>query len=150
MQDMANQARRNYERTVRTGQRLQEEAGNWWTRMMTQTATATDWQRQFTSLTHIASDVMPLAQRRMEDAMELLEENGRTGTDLMKKAIEAAQTPNMTESQVKWLEVWTSSIKAVQNNVQAMTELSTKAIDSWIEFVRKNAEGAQAGMAKAA
>ncbi|HYG35902.1 MAG TPA: hypothetical protein VEC99_14015 [Clostridia bacterium] len=150
MEDMANKARKSYEQTVRTGQRLQEEAGNWWTRMMTQTATATDWQRQFANFTTLANNVMPMAQRRMEDAMGLMEKNSRTSAELMKKAVDAAQTPSVAESQAKWLEFWTSSLKALQSNVEAYTEISTKTIDSWIDFVRKNTERTEIRVPKTA
>jgi len=33
---------------------------------------------------------MPMAQHRMEDMMALMEQNSRTGTELMKKAVDAA------------------------------------------------------------
>ena len=41
-------------------------------------------------------------------------------------------------------------MKAVQSNVEAVTELSTHTIESWIEFVRKNAEAGDSHNAKAA
>ena len=140
LNDMADHARRQYEHAVRTGQKLQEEAGQWWTKMLSQAATVTDWQKQFTNAASMTGRMLPLAQQRMEDAMELLERNGRTGADLMKRAVEAAQTPSIAESQAKWLDFWASSMKAMQGNVEAVIEMSTKAIDSWIHFVRSNAE----------
>jgi hypothetical protein len=140
MSDMADKARQQYEHTVRTGQKFQEEAGQWWSRMLAQTAGNTDWQKQFTNFAAMSNRMLPLAQRRMEDAMELLEKNSRTGADLMKKAMDAAQTTALAESQAKWLDFWTSSMRAMQGNVEAVTEMSTKAIDSWVQFVRTNTE----------
>jgi len=140
MSDATDKARRQYEHAVRTGQKLQEEAGQWWTRMLNQTATATDWQKRFNNFATMTNRMLPLAQRRMEDAMELIERNSRTGADLMKKAMDAAQTPALAECQAKWLDFWTSSMKALQGNVEAVTEMNTKAIDSWVHFVRTNTE----------
>lgn len=130
MADMADRARR-------TGQRVQDEAGQWWGRMLAQTE---DWQKHVTNFTSLTNRMMPLAQERMEDAMTLLEKNTRTGTELLNKAMTAAQTANFAESQAKWLDFWTSSMKALQGNVESVTEISANAIDSWINFVRTNTE----------
>jgi hypothetical protein len=137
---MADKTQRSYEQAVRTGQRLQEEVTQWWTRMLSQTANAGDWQRQFSQFTEIAGNALPMAQRQMEGLMELMEHNGRAGAELMRKAIDAAQTPLISDSQTKWMDFMTSSLRAVRSNVEAVTEISTKAIDSWIQFIRKNTD----------
>jgi len=138
--EMAEKAMKNYEQALRTGVKLQEEAGRWWTTMLNQTTSAQDWQKRMTNLTSMANGVMPVAQRRMEEVMELMEKNSRTGAELMKKAVDAAQTPAIAESQSKWIEVWTSSLGAVRSNAEALTEINTRVIDSWIDFARKNTE----------
>jgi len=91
-----------------------------------------------------------MAQRRMEEVMTLMEKNSRTSAELVKKAVDAAQTPVVSESQAKWMEFWTSSLGAVRSNTEALTEISTKAIDSWIDFVRKNTEVSEVRVPKAA
>ena len=141
---MANQARHNYEQAVRTGQKFQEEAGQWWTRVFGQAMTAADWPKQFSRLTAMTSSAMPLAQRRLEESIQLMEKSGRASAELMRKAIDAVQTAGVAESQAKWMEFWSSSIKTVQSNVEAVTEFQTRTLDSWIEFVRKNTDLAQA------
>jgi len=147
---MADQARTNYEHAVRAGQKFQEEAGQWWSRMLGQVMTTNDWQKQFTRLTEMTTSAMPLAQRRLEEAMRFMETNSRTGAELMKKAVDAAQTSSLAESQAKWMDFWSSSMKAVQSNIEAATDLGTQAIDSWIQYVRKNTEAAEARVPKAA
>jgi len=136
--EMADTARKNYEQAFKTGQKLQEEAAQWWSRMAGQTATTADWQKQFANFTSMFSRVMPLAQKRIEEAMDLMEKNSRTGADLMRKAVDAAQTPGLTECQNKWMEFWTSSMKALQTNVEACNQLGSKALDSWMAFVRES------------
>ena len=140
MSDAADSAMRNYEHAVRTGLKFQEEAGRWWSSMLNQTTGAQDWQTRLTNMTGMAGSLVPMAQHRMEDMLALMEKNSRTGTELMKKAVDAAQTPVLAESQAKWVEFWTSSMGAVRSNTEALSELSNKAIDSWIEFVRKNTD----------
>ena len=140
---MADTARKNYEHAIRTGKKFQEEAGEWWTRMLTQTTTATDWQKNFTRFTAIAGNAVPMAQRCLQGAMDVMEKSSRNGADLLRKAVDAAQTPSFAESQAKWLEFWTSSMKAAQNNVEAVTHLGTRTIDSWIDFVRETSNSGE-------
>ena len=148
--DMADSAMRNYEQAIRTGLKLQEEAGRCITAMLNQTASAPDWQKQMANVTGMANSLMPLAQRRMEEVMNLMEKNSRTSAELMKIAVDAAQTPVIANSQAKWMEFWASSIGAVRSNAEAMTEMSAKAMDAWINFVQKNTEVTEIRVPKAA
>ncbi len=138
--EMADKAMKNYEQALRTGLKLQEEAVKCWNHMFNQTASPQDWQKRFTNFTAMTSEVMPMTQRRMEEMLDLMEKNSRTGAELMKKAVDAAQTPILGESQAKWMEFWTSSMGAARSNAEAITQISARAIDSWIDFVRKNTE----------
>ena len=86
----------------------------------------------------------------MEEVISLMEKNSKTGAELMKKAVDAAQTPVIAESQAKWMDFWTSSMGAVRSNTEAVSEMSSKAIDSWIDFVRKNTEVTEVRVPKSA
>ncbi|MGH7969029.1 MAG: hypothetical protein ACREIC_09920 [Limisphaerales bacterium] len=140
MSEAADSATRNYEHAVRTGLKFQEEASRWWSSMLNQTSGTQDWQRRLNNLSGMTNSLVPMAQQRMEDMLAFIEKNNRTGTELMKRAVDAAQTPVLAESQAKWMEFWTSSMGAVRSNNEAMSEISNKAIDSWIEFVRNNSD----------
>ncbi len=150
MNEMAETARKNYEEAMRTGERFREEAGQWWTRLWTQAANGQEWQRQLAAWSQMAGRMMPVAQEQFQDVMNLVEKNGRTGAELVKKAVEAAQAPAPSEQQAKWLELWTSSMKAVQSNVEAVSDISTRAIDSWVDFVRRNTETMEVRVPKVA
>lgn len=140
MSDMADTALKNYEQAIRTTLKLQEEAARCWTSMLNQGTFVQDWQKRVNHFSGVTNKLVPLAQQRMEEVIGLMEKNGRAGAELMKKAVDAAQTPGVTESQAKWMDFWTSSIGAVRSNTEAVTEIGTKAVDSWIDFVRKNAD----------
>jgi hypothetical protein len=146
----AETARKSYQETVRTGSRIQEEAGQWWTKMLSQTAAWADWQKQFSSLTALTANTFQINQRRLEDVMAWIEKNSRTNAELVKKAADAAQTPAIAESQTKWLDFWTASLRATQANVEAATQMTTRAIDSWAELIRKNGELAEFRTVRAA
>jgi hypothetical protein len=92
---------------------------------------------------------MPLAQRRMQDVIDLMEKNSRTSAELVKKAVDAAQTAALAESQAKWLDFWTSSMGAVRSNTEAVSEISSRSIDSWVQFVKHNSESADSRGANA-
>lgn len=138
--EMTNQAMKNYEQALRTGLKMQEEAVKWWSGMITHATTAQDWQNRMNNVASLANEVMPMAQKGMEEVLDLFEKNSRTGNELMKKAVEAAQAPVIADSQSKWMDVFTSSLGAMRSNAEAFTHMSTKAIDSWINFVRQNTE----------
>jgi hypothetical protein len=144
MSEMADAALKNYEQALQTSLKLQEEAGRWWSSMLNQTTFCQDWQKRVGNVAGMANNFVPLAQRRMEEVIDLMEKNSRTSADLVKKAVDAAQTPTIAESQAKWREFWTSSMGAVRANTEAVSHISSKAIDSWIDFVRKNGELAEA------
>jgi hypothetical protein len=138
--EMADTTMKNYEHALRTSLKFQEETGRLWSSMLNQASLGQDWQNRLSSMAGMANRLVPMAQHRMQDMLHLMEKNGRTGAELMKKAVEAAQTPVLAESQAKWLEFWASSLGAVRSSTEAVTEISNRAIDSWIEFLRENGE----------
>jgi hypothetical protein len=145
--EVFDQALKNYEQTLRTGLKLQEEAGQWWTNLLNQAASARDWQKRVTAATN---DVISPAQKRMEEYLGLIEQSNRANVDLLKKALEAAQTAAPSECQSKWVDFWQASLNSLQANAQAVTQINSKMMESWISFVKKNAtELAQPALSKA-
>lgn len=138
--EMTDTAMKNYEQAVRTTLKLQEETARCWTSMLNQAPLVQDWQKRLDDFSGLANKFVPLAQQRLEEVISLMEKNSRAGAELMKKAVDAAQTPVLSESQAKWMEFWTSSMGAMRTNTEAFAEMGTKAVDSWIDFVRRNAE----------
>ena len=150
MSEMADKAMKGYEQAIRTGLKLQEEATRWWTNTLNQTASPQDWQKRFSNATALANGVMPLAQRRMEEVLQLMEKNSRTGAELLRKAADAAQTPVIADSQAKWMDFFAASVSAARSNAEAITEINSRAMDSWIDFIRKNTEVTEVRVPRAA
>ena len=141
IQELAEQAEQNmkyYEQAFQTGLKMQEEAGQWGRTLLRQTATAQEWQKRYLDFASVTNRVMPAAQKRMEEMLDLTTKNVQTGTQLFKKAVEAAQTPIVAESQAKWMDFWNSSMAAAQANAEAMTQMNIRTIESWIGLVQKN------------
>jgi hypothetical protein len=140
MSEMADALRKNCEQTLRTSLKFQEEAGRWWSSVFNPATCAQQWQERLGSATSTANSILPLAQKPVSELIDLAEKNSRTSADLMKKALDAAQTPSLPESQAKWTEFWTSSLGAVQSNTEELSQISSRAMDSWVGFIRKSAE----------
>jgi len=150
MSDMADKAMKGYEQAIRTGLKLQEEATRWWTNTLNQTASPQDLQNRISNVTALCNGVMPIAQRRMEEVLELMEKNSRTGAELLRKAADAAQTPVIADSQAKWMDFWAASVNAARANAEAVTEINSRAMDGWIDFIRKNTEVTEVRVPKSA
>jgi hypothetical protein len=139
MTEMAEALRQNCEQALSTGLKFQEEAGRWWSSVLNPATCAQQWQQQFNSATRTANSFIPLAQKPVNDLVELAEKNARLSADLMKKAFDAAQAPVLDESQAKWKEFWTSSLDAARSNAEALSLISSKALDSWSDYISKGA-----------
>ena len=131
---------KNFEQAVRTSVKFQEEAARCWTNVLNQGANAQDWQKQVANFTNFTSGLLPAAQKQMQGVLELMEKNSRTGVELMKKAVDAAQTSSVVESQNKWLDVCTSSLGAVRTTTEAVAQINAQAIDSCINFLRRSSD----------
>ena len=132
--EMFDQALKNYEQALRTGLKLQEEAGKCFTKLLNQAASPQDLQKQVTST---ANDCIPATQKAMEGYLELLEQNSRASVDLLKKGLEAAQSTTFADTQSKVVEFCEASLKSLKSNAQAIVDINTKAIDAWVNIVKK-------------
>jgi len=61
--------------------------------MITQSASTTEWQNQFTNFTRMAGGIFPLAQSRLEDMIDWAAQNNRNAAELMREAMEACLVP---------------------------------------------------------
>ena len=134
--EVFDQALKNYEQTLRAGLKLQEEAGRWWTNLLNHATSAHDWQKRVAAVTN---EVIAPTQKRMEDYLGLVERNNHANVELLKKALEAAQTTGPSEFQAKWVDFWQTSLNSLQANAQAVAQINGKMMESWISFVKKNA-----------
>lgn len=150
LSDMAEQVTKNYEQALRSGIKMQEEAVQCCSKWFNQSAPADDWQKGLTKFTSLVNEYVPENQKRVEELVDLMEKNTRTGTEILKKAADAAQNPIIGEGQGKWLDLWTTSLGAFRSTTEAMTEINGKAIDSFIDFVQKSTKTVQPRAAKTA
>ena len=137
MSELFEKAIQNYEDALKTGLKIQEESGKWWAKMLEQTGSAQDWQRQIRAM---ASELLPETQKRVEQSLKLMEQNGRMSLELFQRAMEAAQSSSIMEGQNRFMQLWEASLNAIKDSTQAVTMANSKALESWMDFFRKNAE----------
>jgi hypothetical protein len=148
--DMAEQVVKNYEQAFRAGIKMQEEAVQCLSKWFNQCAPADDMQRRLSKFTNLANEYVPENEKRVGELVDLMEKNTRTGTELLKKAAEAAQSPMLGDGQDKWIDFYASSLEAVRSTTEALTQINGKAIDSFIDFVQRSSEFSPMRAARAA
>ena len=140
MSDMADALRKNWEQALRTGLKLHEESGRWWSSVYNPAAAIHQWQEQLTAATRTANSLLPLVQKPVAEMVDFLEKSTQSTAGLVKMASEAAQAPAGPDCQSKWSELWSQSLKVARSNAEALAQVNVKAIDSWAEFLRKTGE----------
>jgi hypothetical protein len=142
MAEMAESLRKNWEEALRTGLKLQEEAAHWWSSVFNPSNYAQQWQEQLNAVTRTANSLLPLTQKQMSEMVGFLEKSSQSTAELARKASEVVQAPALGEKQAKWAEFWTSSLDVARSNAETLSQINSRAIDSWAEFLRKNTEAA--------
>ena len=135
--DLFEQALKNYEQALKTGLKMQEDSLRMWTGLLNQTAAPQDLQKRAKAL---VDEVIPETQKTIEHNLKLVEQNSRTSIELLKKAAAAAQATTVQDAQTKFLSFYEASLNAVRDTTVALTQANAKAVESWVGYVRKNAE----------
>jgi hypothetical protein len=138
--DVFDQALKNYEQALRTGVKLQEDAGKWWSRMVSQASSPQDLQKQINAL---ANDAIPATQKTLEGYLDLLEQNSRASVDLLKKGMETVQSTSLADSQNKVVEFCEGTLKSLKASAQTVVDVNSAAMDSWMGLVKKAAQQAE-------
>jgi hypothetical protein len=135
--EIFEQAMKQYEQALKTGLKLQEESGKMVTSLLNEVTSVEEWQKRAAAM---AKDVIPAAQKRMNDCVKLVEENSRASLELLRKAVDASLIPPGQDNQTKWMDFWESSLNCLRDNAKAINEINTSVVDAWGTFVRKTGE----------
>jgi hypothetical protein len=126
-----------YEQALKAGVKFQEDAGKWWTNFVNQVSSPQEWQKK---VSRVASDLIPAAEKRMSECLDLVQQNNRAGMNLMKKAIEASQSLGTASENINWMDLRDASLGAVRSSTEAFSQINNKVLDWWMECARKNTE----------
>jgi hypothetical protein len=131
------QATKNYEQALKAGLKLQEDSGKWWANLLNQATTPQDWQERVKAM---AGDLVPETQKRTEECLKLIEQTSKTNVELFKKAVEAAQSTSIAESQARFIGFCEASLNALKDTAETVAQANTRAIDAWVALARKYTE----------
>lgn len=137
MMEMVEQGMKSYEQFFGTGLKFQEQASQYWSALCNP-VNATKAQKRV-SVAAMVEEVVPLAQKRMEEVVDLMDKNAQASAELTRKAVEAVDA-NATERHIKWAEFWKTSLKAVRTNADDMMQMNVRAVDGWVDLIQKNIE----------
>jgi hypothetical protein len=143
--DLFEQAVKNYEQALKTGLKLQEESARMWTGLLSQNTAPQEWQRRMKA---VADELVPQTQKGLDEGVKLVEQTSRTSIDLLKKAVAAAQASSVQEGQAKFLGLWEASLNALRDSALAASQAGGRALDLWMEVVRKCTSAAPAAAPK--
>jgi hypothetical protein len=132
--DLFDQAAKNYEQVLKTGLKLQQESAKLWTGVLGESGVP-DVQGKCKAL---LDDLVPQTQKNINECLKLIEQNSRASVDLLKKAVAVTQSSSVQDSQAKVLNLWETSWNTACETTQAITQANTKAMETCIEYFRKN------------
>jgi len=84
--------------------------------------------------------VLPAAQKNAEEWVSLLEINYRRGAELMKKAF-ATDPDAKVDPEAKTRELWETSVEAIREGTQALSNTNVRVLKLWSDVGRKAANG---------
>jgi len=135
--DLFEQATRGYEQALKTGLKLQEESAKLFLSVFNQVTAPADLQKRFKT---ISDEIIPQTQKAVDEGLKLIEQNSRTGVDLLKKAVATSQATTVQDAQEKSLALYEACLSAMRDTASAVTQATGKAADVWLGYVRKSTE----------
>ncbi len=135
--ELLDQALKNYEQAWKTGARMQEESARYFSNLVTQATGPQDWSKRAKAM---ADELVPQTQKTLDEGLKLMEQNGRASVELLKKAISAAQATTPQEAQTRLLSLWEASLNTMRESVTTFSQTQQKAWEAWMNCARKSAE----------
>jgi len=139
-----DQAASSFGEALKTGVKFQEDFAKYWSDVMDKTGPLAEVQKRSLST---MKEVVPVAQKNVEDLFRVVDENYRRGLELMKKSLEAKPTDSMTDVQARAQKLWEGSIELLKDSTQGLTHANIMALENFAEMMRKSVDGALAAVA---
>ena len=135
--ELFEQALKNYDQAFQAGLKAQEEAFKGLFDCAGKMQAPHDWQKRWSAT---ILDSVPVAQKRIQESLQVVEQTSRTSLDLLKQAFEAGKIDGTAGAQAKVQELWEASLQTLRTNAQAVVQLNAKAVESWVQCVQKCVE----------
>jgi hypothetical protein len=130
VQELFQEALKNYGQALQAGLKMQEDTAKWWTDFMAQANSPQEWQ---TRMNKLAADAIPQVQQRIAESLKTIEQTSRASLDLLQRACQTAPVDSVSAAQAGLNELWESSLQAMRQNAQAITQANSKVVESWLQ-----------------
>jgi vacuolar-type H+-ATPase subunit H len=147
MKELFEQAVDTWGGAMKASMKFQDDVAKWWTQALGQIGSVQDLQSRSCAM---IADAIPTAQRNAEEAMRIMDQNYRSALELLKKAMDSGRAESIGQAQQRAQEVLQASLSTLRDNAQAMAQANMRAMQSWADFMRKNANGSSAASAPTA
>jgi hypothetical protein len=132
--ELFGQSMRMFESAMRTGAKMQEESARWFSSMVTNFGSPQGWQKRTEEM---MAETLNVTQKNVEEALKVMNQNAKTGLELLQKAFEARQADDSTDAQSKSRELWETALGALRSNTEAMLQANARLAETWAEVARK-------------
>ena len=111
-----------------TGIRFQQDA----VRSMNEFAKMETFEDVRVKAQDVATDSINMIRKNAEQAQEIIEENCKTGIDMLKRSFGMFDTnAKNRDNFAQTREIWNSAFSMMKSNVDAAARMGTQAIESW-------------------
>jgi len=132
--ELYNQAIETLEAAIRTGVKMQEEYTRWFTEMLGDMGSPQEWQSR--SQTFL-NDTVQMAQRNVDEAARIMNQNFKTAMELMQRGFEARQVNSTADGQAKTREIWETALGALRSNTEAVVQANSRMLETWTELAKR-------------
>lgn len=145
MTELIDQAAQTFGTALQTGMRMQSEAARWWSDMFQE---ANPLQRLQHRAQGMMTEILPNAHQNAGQFFSWFDRGYHTTLELFSRAMDSSQSHSYFEAQRRMMELWQASLGIMRANVQAMTQLNGRMVESWARMAQMNsAQGAEAAQA---
>ena len=113
--------------------------------MLNDMGSPNDWQKK---VQDSMREAIPTAQKNVEEALQVMNQNTRTSLELLQKAVDTSKSESLTDAQAKATEIWTDMLTALRTNTQAMLQANSRMMESWSDVMHCCKNGASSGSAE--
>ncbi len=132
--ELFTQAMGMFDSALKTGAKFQEESARWFTNMLTGLGTPQSGQKK---TEEVMAEAMTTAQKNVDEALKMMEQNAHTGMDLLQKAFDARQADTGPDAQAKTKELWETALGALRINAEAVLQANKKVVESWAGLAKR-------------
>lgn len=130
--ELFQEAMKNYESALKSGIELQEESVNLWKSLLTKLGSPDEFQAKLESM---SADIFPTARKRMEEFIDQFSRSSSQTLDLLEKSLSVYQAKSIPDAQRRMQDLMESSLAALRANVQTALNTNAQIMSSWKDLV---------------